>query len=1163
MHTPRLFVLLRKVIFSRSLQLLTSCILSFSMFGQQSADMYVIRYSDDLQVTNSGSIASILSSHSATLEVTYTEATTPGLLSWRTLNCSSCDKVEVLDELMGTGEFIFWYQNYGNVASECGDCPNPDPITDPLVNGSQGFVQQDTMDYLLAENTSWQITSTGAACAWPLTDNSIAPFAVAVVDTEIDEDHPDLVGRVEEVWRYTDSNGIPCSCTASHGTQVTSIIVAGINNGIGTSGVCDVCTVDNYVVPNRDIPWNIGIIAAINDGQRVINASRYWRNQPDGSIGLALIDIIEAVEAAGAILVLSTSFNATRGNNQNAPQTQTTPGIIVVATTVILDDGRINEYWKNLDGPTVDLLAPGRFVVRALNPDLNGGREYGIGQGGSLAQPFVAAAAGMLLHSFPCLSPGEVEDLIVEGADADCLIWHNPNRHGGGHLNIAQSLSLAAAAVAANQDPVIISDVTTITDETIYYNNNLIVTGGGNLVVSNSTLRFAEGYGIIVEEDGGFTAFGSTFENNPCKGEYWSGISTDGNAFIKGNVNSPPGAYLLGSTVRNARTGVKDFGQSFRAHNKGAISVVSSVFENCLTSIASSDPDQAPDITYNTIRVDDDYPHAVQEHIGVKLTYGDPGQVTQLGSNVFEDLRSNKEVGGTAISVVDASFNVGTAVGPAGNAGGATTITGYLHGIKAFQGGLKNHLATVRGCESYNTTVSAWLIGYNNPQVINNTFEAMSEDIYMDRYADPIPVQGIRIEFCRRHTVEGNTVNAAQLGFAKTYGVVVIGDLVTATRDAVYNNTLNGCNYGMLALEENGGTDNISGLCYECNTFNGCEEDIRAKGTIASFQIGRETGGIASAGNVFESLNMQFASEMTLTTYFGVNQNEQPNPSFQVTAATTQNSNSCLPISGVAGGEEPPCEDVDVVALDVDRQTVKDYFQSGTTSEEQALIALAEYNRKYVMYAREYIDEVDGCENGSVVEWENTIKTAAPWEPLDETLVEVYQGDFVSAGTKLQGLVGLIGPTEVSRLSTMLSLAEDVQASSTDGELAAAFTTANLTAFLSESELNQSYSQGLARAAAASYGLSNYEARLPEPSSDDEGGNADDIQSLVLPTPFELQDVRIFDALGRQVVSPNTGTYLTIEGLNQSLSTQPSGIYYIRGSDDQGLIQTVSVSNVK
>jgi subtilisin family serine protease len=59
---------------------------------------------------------------------------------------------------------------------------------------------------------------------------------VAVIDTGIDMQHPDLTGRVELGGNYVDTNGDALR-NDRHGTQVAGLIAATANNGIGIVGV--------------------------------------------------------------------------------------------------------------------------------------------------------------------------------------------------------------------------------------------------------------------------------------------------------------------------------------------------------------------------------------------------------------------------------------------------------------------------------------------------------------------------------------------------------------------------------------------------------------------------------------------------------------------------------------------------------------------------------------------------------------------------------------------------------------------------------------------------------------------------------------------------------------------------------------------------------------
>src|SRR5262245_52024909 len=59
---------------------------------------------------------------------------------------------------------------------------------------------------------------------------------VAVIDTGVDTEHPDLAGRVELVRNYVDKDATALR-NDRHGTQVAGLIAALANNGIGIVGV--------------------------------------------------------------------------------------------------------------------------------------------------------------------------------------------------------------------------------------------------------------------------------------------------------------------------------------------------------------------------------------------------------------------------------------------------------------------------------------------------------------------------------------------------------------------------------------------------------------------------------------------------------------------------------------------------------------------------------------------------------------------------------------------------------------------------------------------------------------------------------------------------------------------------------------------------------------
>ena len=238
----------------------------------------------------------------------------------------------------------------------------------------------------------------------------------------------------------------------------------------------------------------------------------------------------------------------------------------------------------------------------------------------------------------------------------------------------------------------------------------------------------------------------------------------------------------------------------------------------------------------------------------------------------------------------------------------------------------------MRECESENTNLSAWVICYNGPRLINNSFQAQSTRQYSDRFGAQLAVQGIRLDFCRRYEAEGNIVIGERAGLAPTYGIVVTGSFLSATRDVVYRNTINSCDFGMWSEGVNAGTDPLNVLCYECNTFNDCRIDISGTpgSSVSTIQAGRLSTTLASAANAFASSIMQFNNPgPTFVNYYYNLNPEIPNPSSNLGFALTSMSNSCSVRIPLTGGENP-CPDFTEIDLEEEREDIFMYY-SGTS----------------------------------------------------------------------------------------------------------------------------------------------------------------------------------------------------------------------------------------
>ena len=82
----------------------------------------------------------------------------------------------------------------------------------------------------------WALSQVGAQCAWASTTGS-ADVTVAVVDSGVDMNHPDLADRLRADGRdFVDGDDDP-SDENGHGTNVAGIVAATLDNAEGIVGL--------------------------------------------------------------------------------------------------------------------------------------------------------------------------------------------------------------------------------------------------------------------------------------------------------------------------------------------------------------------------------------------------------------------------------------------------------------------------------------------------------------------------------------------------------------------------------------------------------------------------------------------------------------------------------------------------------------------------------------------------------------------------------------------------------------------------------------------------------------------------------------------------------------------------------------------------------------
>ncbi|WTH65973.1 type VII secretion-associated serine protease mycosin [Streptomyces sp. NBC_01546] len=291
----------------------------------------------------------------------------------------------------------------------------------------------------------WGLLALRAEEAWGTTRGD--GVTVAVLDTGVDDSHPDLAGRVLEGHDLIGMGaGRGDRAWARHGTAMASIIAGhGHGSGQGVLGIAPQAKIlpirvileegDPGRAQARDSKGGAladGIRWAADHGADVINLS--LGDDSDSAHHEAGED--EAVQYAltkGVVVVASAGNGGESGDRVSYPAAY--PGVIAVTAV----DRRGNKAKFSTRNWYATVSAPGVDVVIA-DPD----RSYYEGWGTSAAAAFVSGAAALVKAAHPDLSPAQIKKLLEDTA-SDSPAGGRDDARGHGMVDPAAALQVAEA----------------------------------------------------------------------------------------------------------------------------------------------------------------------------------------------------------------------------------------------------------------------------------------------------------------------------------------------------------------------------------------------------------------------------------------------------------------------------------------------------------------------------------------------------------------------------------------------------------------------------------------------------------------------------------------------------------------------------------------------
>jgi len=293
----------------------------------------------------------------------------------------------------------------------------------------------------------WAISKTQAPMAWEITRGSRG-VKIAILDTGIDLDHPDLASKIVGGANFTTS--VTLDDQHGHGTHVAGIAAAQTNNGLGVAGMGYESRLLNVKVLGDTgqgyMSWVAkGIIWAADNGANVISMS-LGTTSPSSAVQ----DAINYAWNKGVVVV------AAAGNNGSS--TPFYPAYYSNCISVAATDSADRLASFSNRGDWVDVAAPG---VSIYSTTRNG--NYGYMSGTSMAAPHAAGLAALIFSAATDTNGNgrvndEVRSLLEGGCDNLGL-----SGIGSGRINALKSLQGLSRAPATGSLAGRVTDATALT----------------------------------------------------------------------------------------------------------------------------------------------------------------------------------------------------------------------------------------------------------------------------------------------------------------------------------------------------------------------------------------------------------------------------------------------------------------------------------------------------------------------------------------------------------------------------------------------------------------------------------------------------------------------------------------------------------------------------
>jgi subtilisin family serine protease len=356
------------------------------------------------------------------------------------------------------------------VAAQPGDVA--DALRDLNADPDVVYAERDQVRTATAPNDPlffsdlWAIPFIEADAAWSLQEATPTPRDitgldqwVAVVDSGIDDTHPDLINQIHSQKDFVGGD-LVATDGDGHGTHVSGTIAAEGDNNEGVVGVAPGAKIMALRVLDDEGSGYDSDIAdaftfAASQGTKVVNAS-LGGAAPSATLRTAIHN------ASGTLFVVAAGNDGDDNDyTPTYPCNTPEPNVLCVGASGYQVDEVA--WFSNYGSRAVDVFAPGVWIPSTIPQALAGpgfdeddedfGTEpYEYMHGTSMAAPHVSAVAALVLQAAPGLTPKDVKQIILASAESDPELDDSVS---GGRVNAYEAVALALAGNVSslpNQD---------------------------------------------------------------------------------------------------------------------------------------------------------------------------------------------------------------------------------------------------------------------------------------------------------------------------------------------------------------------------------------------------------------------------------------------------------------------------------------------------------------------------------------------------------------------------------------------------------------------------------------------------------------------------------------------------------------------------------------